>query len=525
MTQRDPLMELRGWMVAQEERPDYLPELFAVTARTKQRSRSFLAGLLPRAPIVGNRRVWAIALVGLLLAALLGTVLVVGRILQDRNLTTHTVVTSERPLQLSQAEISTLVRSTYDRMPELPPLVLTGLVNGASYRRISVGQSGAVRVEELPSADASEPSEYTIYAGGSIGELLRIDGKPYWYQSGSFGEDPRVFVDAATQGTAFGNLTSTSCPSGTDPADLFEGSAWTAIGVETVIGRPTYHLHCLGDIWIDQETALVLRSEGPRYGLDGFPIAGKATIEATSLEFRTPRAELFDLAAPAGVATATEVQYNFAKCRQYGNCLASPRPLIVPPPASAEPPSETADELVALARASGTTLPAYDVVVQDTNTGLALAGGRTRVLFDGTDRYRIEGTNQPRTAWESTTITLAGKGYRYVAEPQPDGSIAWRSISRGPGSYPLSIPDTCQGGWGLAGVDLIASRVADHLACLDSGSATAIWIDRQLRVVLRSQESDATSGGIWVLEVETFGPGVSDASLFDLPAGASMRPG
>jgi hypothetical protein len=526
MTQRDPLMELRGWMVAQEERPDYLPVVFGITARTPQRSRSFLAGLLPRAPIVANRRVWTIALVGLLLAALLGTLLVAGRILQDRNITTRTVLASDKPLQLSPAEISTIVRSAYAKMSEVPPLVLTARVDGTSFRRISVGQSGDVRVDELASADAADPTSYRLYAGGSIGELLRIDGEPFWYLPGTIAEDPRVFVYAAMQGTAFGNLPSTSCPGGTDPADLFDGSAWTAVGIETVIGRPTYHLHCTGDLWIDQETALVLKSEGPRYGLDGFPLPGRTTIEATSLEFRTPPAALFTLAAPAGVPTATDEQYNLATCRQSGRCLATPRAPVRPAAAPAEPPSETADELVALARASGTTLPGYEVVVKNADTGLALVSGRTRVLFDGTGRYRIEMTLQPGTVWESTMITLAGDGYRYVGEPQPDGSIAWRSSSRGSGGYPLSVPDTCQGGWGLAGVDLIAGRVADQVACQDRGSATEIWIDRKLRVVLRSQESsDPISGGISIDEVEMFGPGVTDASLFNLPAGASVPPG
>ena len=525
MTQRDPLMELRSWMVAQEERPDYLPELFAATARTRQRSRTFLTGFLSRAPIVGNRRVWTIALVGLLLAALLGTLLVVGRILQDRNLTTHTVVASDTPLQLSPAEISGIVRSAYARTSELPPLVLTARVDGTSFRRISVGQSGDVRVEELASADAADPTSYRLYSGGSIGELLRIDGEPFWYLPGTIAEDPRVFVYAAMEGTAFGNRPSTTCPGGTDAADLFDGSGWSAVGVEDVIGRPTYHLHCIGDLWIDQQTALVLRSEGPRYGLDGFPLPGRTTIEATSLEFRTPPAALFTLAAPAGVPTATDEQYNVAVCRQSGRCLATPRAPDRPAAAPAEPPSETADELVALAGSSGATLPAYEVVVQDADTGLALPGGRTRVLFDGTGRYRIETTLQPGTAWESTMITLAGGGYRYVGEPQPDGSIAWRSSSRGSGGYPLEVPG-CQAGWREVGIDLIAGRVADHVACQDRGSATEIWIDRELRVLLRSQQSsDPISGGISIDQVETFGPGVGDTSLFDLPAGASVQPG
>ena len=79
-------------------------------------------------------------------------------------------------------------------------------------------------------------------------------------------------------------------------------------------------------------------------------------------------------------------------------CSASPRPVVTPPPASAdvEPPADV-DTLIAAALAAGKDLPGYEVTVEHWNA--KYPGSFTRVLHDGSGRYRtertIEGSSDP----------------------------------------------------------------------------------------------------------------------------------
>ena len=475
---------------------------------SQERAYPSIVGWLTNADPIARRRSLILATAALaLLAAMLAVA--AGAILKSRPVT---------PVPLA----FDIVQSAYSRMPELKPLVLTTLEDGSKKERIEVGANGAIRIEEFASVDATAPSGYRILAGTELGQLFELDGKPYWYQqAGAISEDPRVFVYAEISPAAFPTGPNSRCLGATDP--LQSGSqpgGWTYVGLEQVVGRPAYHVRCAGDLWIDVETGLVLRSSGPAVGRDGLPIAGKVhTIEVASLTFAEPSAALFDIAAPAGVAVATDDQHSLGDCIRFALCLASPRPIVTPPPAVAASPAITADALVARTAAVSTALPAYELVLQSSNTGLTLVGDRTRVLFDGANRYRIEVTNQPGTVWETTSTIFTGPAYKYRSEIQPDGSTIWRDASSGGfgSSYPLrNFPD-CPGGWRYLATATVADRVADHLGCPSSQDGTEIWIDRLLPIELRSQVADPTSGGTNVQEVVSLQFGPLPASLFDLP--------
>jgi hypothetical protein len=148
---------------------------------------------------------------------------------------------------------------------------------------------------------------------------------------------------------------------------------------------------------------------------------------------------------------------------------------------------------------------------------------RTRVLFDGSKRYRIEQTEQVGTVWETTSVTLIGAAYRYTSELQIDGTTIWRATSRGvPGAYPLAIPATCHGGWENRGVDLIAGRVADRVGCAGE-TAGDFWIDRASRLVVRTQTSDDPSIGTTVREVVDLQIGPLTGVEWSLPEGATLE--
>ena len=65
------------------------------------------------------------------------------------------------------SDVQALVLSSRDRLPALPPLAMTRLDDGSAKSRIYVDRSGAVRIEQYASADATEPDTYMILSGNS----------------------------------------------------------------------------------------------------------------------------------------------------------------------------------------------------------------------------------------------------------------------------------------------------------------------------------------------------------------------
>ena len=525
--------DVRDWLREQESAPAYLAEVFQATSRTRQRGPSITARL---ADAVANRlpapttRAMRIALVGLMLAALLGTVLVVGAIVYDR-LQRQVVINPDQSapaLVVSRAELHAIVRTGYGRMPELPPLVLTAIVDDSGMLRISVSETGAVRVEHYDSADAVQPTDVRVYSGQSIGHLYHFDGQSFWYGRGGISEDPRVFVYAALGRAGFGAHEEV-CPGGTVGLEEFASSRWTYVGREEVIGRPVDHVACEGGhFWIDTETALVLRSRGPTRGIDFMPTGETSEIEVVDLDFTIPAGSLFAMAPPDGVQLATDEQYGVAECHRSGLCLESPRPFATPPPANADPPALTAGQLVKRAlEAHGPDGP-YLVRTTAFSSGQDRLPDATLAVFDGTDRGRSEQTFQVGAAYESTSTFIYRDGTSYTAELQPDGSITWSARPLGPGGpvdvWPLQAWELrCESGWTLAGTDLVANRVADAVVCSDD-PRTELWIDRELTVLVRIHTSDPMTAGVNVQSVDELTLGPVDPSWFDVPEDVEIDP-
>lgn len=494
-----------------------------VASTRQQRPVPGLLGALLDADPRARRR--ALLLAATLLLAVGAAVAGLAGALIDRREPDPVVDLSVKP----PADLPGFVRGAYSSMPKLLPMTITTLEDRTIKGRIYVGGSGAIRVERFASTDATVPETYTIYAGGSIGEALNVDGRPAWYeQDGVISEDPRVFVFAELGKARSATGKEYGCEVATSPGEQYvytPGEAWRWIGIETVAGRSAHHVTCGGaELWLDVDTQLTLRSQGPRRGPGGLPIAGEVhTIEVTAIEPGLPPPALFEICRPDGVRALSEEEYSNQQCIESGYCGGSPRPIISPPPAPGEQPLTAAAEVVRLASEAPLGVGAYDVTFEETFTTGPAQTARTRVLFDGTGRYRMEDTSQVGTVWEETSVTLIGRGYHYSSQVQVDGTTTWSSSTRGaPGSYPLEIDPTCQGGWESLGVDLIAGRVADHVGCA-SENRGEFWIDRASHLVLRIQTTDDPSSGTNVREVIDLQIGLPTGVAWSLPDGATIR--
>jgi hypothetical protein len=211
-------------------------------------------------------------------------------------------LTLERP-----ADLYALVVSTYDRLPELPPVALTWHDSDSAKGRIYVDRSGAVRFDRFTSAEATEPSSYTILSPNHrVSGMATVGSDKVWVEPGheAIGEDPRVFIQ-----------TILSIGEGPD-CDVDDGtgsSGWRYVGAEYIAGRPTHHIACVSDLWIDAETSLLLRIREPLLDDADQPIPGQYGItEVTEMAFGEQPAALFE--APDGMAHMTSQAYSAYLC-------------------------------------------------------------------------------------------------------------------------------------------------------------------------------------------------------------------
>jgi hypothetical protein len=485
------------------------------------RQERALPGLLGRLTDVdpGARRRVALLAAAALLALGLAVAGVVGALLEERRNNPLPDLSLEPP-----ADVAAFVRSTYEQMPELPPMTVDTLRDGTTKGRIYVDASGAIRVEEFASLDATEPSAFTIYAGTSMAQLDEVDGKLVWsQQDDAIGEDPRVFV-FATMGSARSSIAS-GCEAAISPGEVYQESpsrGWRWVGVENVAGRPAHHFVCEDELWIDVETRMTLRSRGALLDADRQPVPGQfRTIEATRVAFGQPPAELFAMDPPDGAVAVAPDDY---QCSQDPICSASPRPVVTPMPApgSLTPPAHL-DALVAESLAAFKEPPAFEAAV--VHWTAKFDGGSTLVHHDGGGRYRFEQTfeNSP----DPPSIMLVGPDYLYQTELTTDGYRYWRDLSgrtreRPLPAYPLSMPPECPDGWTFVGVDLVHDRAADHVVCPGAIVADEYWIDRETRLVIRTQLLHDEQAGTEVQEVE-LSVGDQPAVLFELPPDADLR--
>ena len=471
-------------------------------------------------PVV-RRRVLLLLAAALLVAGLAVTGIVGAWLLERSTQVIPQVpqITLEQP-----SDMPAFARSAYGQMAELPPMTIVALEDGTSKIRILVDGHGSVRIERYATPDATAPETYELYVGTTRAEVVRIDGQPAWHQvAGGISEDPRVFVFAAM--SSAGNTPAPGCEIAISEGETYADPPsrnWRWLGSTTIAGRSTHHIACVGELWIDAETRLTLKSRGPALDAAYQPIPGQfRTVEAVEVTLREPPAELFELRPPNGVATIDDDAFS---CATDPYCSASPKPVVTPPAAAGDvqPPTDV-EALVAASLAATDDPPAYDVALE--HWSAKYPGSTTRVVHDGHGKYRSEQTfdQSPDPPW----ITLSGEDYYYVTDQTTDGVRFWRDRSgepeRGFVRYPLRVPDACAGDWTFVGVDDIHGRAADHLTCPGALAPDEYWIDRETRLVLRVQTLVDERQGTTVDEVTDLRLGQQPAELFELPPDADVR--
>jgi hypothetical protein len=206
-------------------------------------------------------------------------------------------------------DVPAFVLSSYERLPQLPPVALTWHDSESRKGRVYVDRSGTVRFDRFASAEATEPSSSTIVgADHRISGIAPVASEAVWVEPGheAIGDDPRVFIRTV--------LGVPDLPPGCEmergSGEVGGGAAaagWRYIGLEPVAGRPTHHVTCGGvDLWLDIESRLILRTEGPAVDDAGQPIRAEST-EVTDIEFGEQPAALFE--PPVGVTRLSEDAY------------------------------------------------------------------------------------------------------------------------------------------------------------------------------------------------------------------------
>ena len=277
------------------------------TARTTSQQRalpSFLGALSDADPI-GRRRSLLIA-AALLLALALASAAAVGALrLVERDPLDE--LSLEPP-----ADVPAFVLSSYERLPQLPPVALTWHDSDSAKGRIYVDRSGAVRFDKFASADATEPSSYRILSPNHrISGMASVESEAVWVEQGheAIGV-PREYI----RGVLGAPGEWPGCEMERDPSEVGAGTAatgWRYVGLDYVAGRPTHHVACVGDLWVDIETRLILRSQGPAIDDAGQPIPVGFT-EVTEIAFGEQPAALFE--PPDGLARISAEEYNAFFC-------------------------------------------------------------------------------------------------------------------------------------------------------------------------------------------------------------------
>jgi hypothetical protein len=268
------------------------------------------------------------------------------------------LVPAPSPISLdTPAEVQAFVFSSYERLSQLPPESITTLDGQGRKDRIYVDRSGAVRIERYASADATEPTTSMLLGGNRFGRTLTVGSDTVWVeQDEAIGEDPRVYLRALS-GLVFSGGSDCAMTL-SDAGDGSTATGWRSVGAETVAGRPAHHFACGGgDMWLDDETRLVLRVRQPATDAAGNPVPGAFnTTEVTKIEFGDQPAALFDFSPPNGVAAMPLDTYD-ALCRpgqdtvaflDYPLCsgtppvaAATPTPAPTPSPTPSGPPSSS----------------------------------------------------------------------------------------------------------------------------------------------------------------------------------------
>jgi hypothetical protein len=446
------------------------------------------------------------------------------------------------------------ITAVADRDPSTP----AGSSSAPIKTRILMDASGNVRIERFGSVDATEPAGYRIVTKGRIAELTHQGAEAVWVDE-PFDGTPRdwiSFVLSAYIGTA----DRFDC----EMLELDPTNQWQYVGLEYILGRPVHHVRCGGELWIDVETRLILRSYGPLFP-DGRPTdATTHTVEVTALEFRDQPAALFDPTRPPGVrAVSREEQQAYqdgvdaaAACRADPVCSAPDVPLPTLVPAGPQTGAADPETIVAAAIARRADLPPLRMSVERWRSKGGTVGVDT-LYFERPDRFRVERARDTLAGTPEGSSIRAGDDGTWDLRTNESGQQAWLRLTDPrnivdagymwvdgmlftlpecgpPGGLPAGTPGPR---WQLLGVDKVGRFTADHIACGDAESTWVIdgseyacgctgmefWVDRDTHLVVRRLNPADGNTAIEVRQVLDLQFGPQPDELFRPPEGALIE--
>jgi hypothetical protein len=374
------------------------------------------------------------------------------------------------------ADLQALLLSTYDRMPAMPPVAITTLTDGALKGRMYVDRSGAVRIEHYATPDAQTPDTYKILKGTTMGQLANVGATRVWVeQQGAISEDPRVFLLAEMEGAAYGQP---GCEVTRNDGEAGKGTAtsgWTYVDAESVAGRPAFHVACGGgELWIDADTRLVLRSRGPVRDANLQPVPGAIrTIEVTSLEFGEQPAALFEIVQPSGVAQLSAEDYQCQLLPTGCPPPATPVPAYTPPPGAIAGPLPPLTPLRA-----GNGWIAYSTDGQLPGGTDDSTGSDIYLVRQGVEPMLIAGRTGGTTRNVCPAFSPDGRTLAYgVASPQGRVVVVLGVDANGVMGAPVRITVPGPG----PGVCVRWSSDGTHLAYVDGGVVVVRGLDGSTR--------------------------------------------
>jgi hypothetical protein len=249
------------------------------------------------------------------------------------------------------ADLPAFVLSSYERLLQLPPVAFTWHSSDPAKGRVYVDGSGAVRFDRFTSAEATEPSGYRIFSDNRISGMALVESKMVWVEPGheAIDDNAREYIRVVI---SFG-VRAPGCEMARDPSAVDTGTAatgWRYVGVEYVAGRPTHHVTCGGgDLWLDIESRLIMRTREPLTDDAGQPIPGQfGFTEVTEIAFGEQPAALFE--PPEGLARISADAYGDYICAGnrpnelmpgISDCPAPEEAEATPPPEPSPTPTPT----------------------------------------------------------------------------------------------------------------------------------------------------------------------------------------
>ena len=465
-----------------------------------------MLGPLTDADPEARRRVMLLAAAALLVAGL-AVAAAVGNLLRR-----------DAPLELLTANPATdaraFVRQAYAAHAHLPAMTLVANMwdeeGPVDPHRYVFDGAGSVRHECCEGA-------IIIQSRGTRGWTgTADDGRAVWVQEG------RPQNLAAHELVTYNGFNSPECELG-----------WRYVGRATILGRAAHHLACTREpegrvsvpdqeLWLDAELGIALRGISYAIQMNGNnePAGSyRSDMEVVLLELGEPARAEFE--APAGMPAFTSAELS---CKDDpSTCQASEPPSTPMPVTTPEPgpfflfPPDV-EELVNDTLATYADIPAMETVLED------------RGQYDVERRWFTDGDRALREEWHfdpgnpaSPTVYVMNPDGWFESWYQPDGTTQWRRLggSREVSSsvFTLGLPERCDEGWRLVGLDRLPGGEAWHIAC----GPDEYWIDRErLLVVRHAPPPDPLSFLVKSQTVLSVEIRPQPAELFELPEGAVM---